>query len=149
MLGRLHQNDINALLSSQAVGRIGCCHKGKPYIFPVHYAFDGTHIFCQTNDGTKLDIIAHNPKVCFEVDTMIDVFNWKSVVVTGRCEVLEGSKGDNAREFLYKRVMPLLTPSLVHLHEHENSSEIDDSTRIREYILCITIDETSGRYQRL
>lgn len=149
MLGHLKNHEIDMLLASQAVGRIACSANGKPYIFPVTYAFDGEHIFCQTNNGTKLDLLRLHPEVCFEVDTMIDVFNWKSVVVRGHCEELTGTKEERARDFLNRRILPLLTPSMVHPNQHAERIDLDDTTRIKEHIICITIDESSGRYQQL
>ncbi|MGV0581935.1 hypothetical protein ABQE57_24815 [Mycolicibacterium elephantis] len=35
MLGTLAPDEIEELLSTEAVGRIGCIHEGRPYVVPV------------------------------------------------------------------------------------------------------------------
>ena len=88
MLGELSKDQIESILSSQALGRLACCVNNQPYIVPVTYAYDGKYIYGQSNEGKKLEMMRQNPKVCFEVDMMVNITNWKSVIVNGHLEEL-------------------------------------------------------------
>lgn len=92
MTGELNETQINNLLSSQVVGRLGCSKGKQPYVVPVTFAYDGVYIYGQTTEGTKLEILRKNPKVCFEVDTMTDMKNWQSVIIQGIFEELKAKK---------------------------------------------------------
>ncbi|PWT99892.1 MAG: pyridoxamine 5'-phosphate oxidase [Bacteroidetes bacterium] len=148
MVGSLSEAQIDNLLISQNVGRIACCSKGKPYIVPITYSFDGEHIYGQTREGMKLDILRENPVVCFEVDTMTDMFNWQSVVIWGKFEELEGGIAIRARDYLFERVMTLMTSIHVHPHEHEAAESPDDSNRVKPVMYRIKIEEKTGRFEK-
>ncbi len=148
MLGELNEQQINNLLLSQAVGRIGCTNGRQPYIVPVTYAFDGKDIYGQTRMGTKLDMMRKNPNVCFQVDTMLNMVNWQSVLIFGIFEELKGKAAINARTYLYDRVLPLMTSSTIHAHEHEVLSKVDDSNQVKPVMYRIKIKEKTGRYEK-
>ena len=148
MLGTLTEHEIDNLLVSQSVGRIGCTDGKKPYIIPVTYSYNGKNIIGQTREGMKLDIIRKNPNVCFEVDAMASMNNWKSVVVSGTFRELGGEEAEKAREYLFGCVLTLMTNSAVHKHEHEEVSEVDDSNRIKPVMYQIEITEKTGRFER-
>jgi len=148
MLGILTENEMNNLLLSQAVGRIGCTDGKLPYIVPVTYVYDGKNIIGQTLEGLKLDIIRKNPNVCFEVDIMVSMNNWKSVVVSGIFKELAGEEADKARKYLFKSVLTLMTSSTIHQHQHEVTGTVDDSNRIKPVMYKIEINEKTGRFEK-
>ena len=53
MTGELNEQQINNLLTSQAIGRIACCDGKHPYIVPVTYSYDGHYIYGQSTEGQK------------------------------------------------------------------------------------------------
>jgi len=148
MLGQLNDLQINNLLASQVVGRLACTDSVQPYLVPVTYAFDGTCIYGQTNEGMKLSLLRKNPNVCFEVDVMMDMANWQSVVVRGRFEELKNEAADKARLVLYNRVFPLMTSATIHGEQHEVEHELEDATRIKPVLYRIVIDEKTGRFEK-
>ena len=148
MLGELNEAQINNLLLSQAVGRIGCTDGKQPYIVPVTYVFDGKDIYGQTRMGTKLDLMRKNTNVCFQVDTMLNMANWQSVVVFGTFQELKGKAAVKARAYLYDRVLPLMTSSTIHAHEHEVLSKIDDSNHVKPVMYRIKIKTKTGRFEK-
>lgn len=148
MLGTLTEIQMNNLLTMQAVGRIGYSDGKKSYITPVTYAFDGIYIYGQTNEGLKLDVMRSNPFVCFEVDSMINMANWESVIVWGYFEELDDKEAINAREYLYNSILDLLTSSTVHLHEHGSTHDTKDTNRIKRVMYRIRITEKTGRYEK-
>ncbi|MEP7321125.1 MAG: pyridoxamine 5'-phosphate oxidase family protein [Saprospiraceae bacterium] len=147
MLGELNEIQIKNILSSQVIGRLGCTDGLLPYIVPVTYSYDGESIYGQTVEGTKLNLLRKNPNVCFEVDIIMDMRNWKSVLITGSFEELKGNDADAAREILFNKVYTLSTSSTIHLHEHGNASSLDDSKRVKPIMYRIKIIQMSGRFE--
>jgi hypothetical protein len=68
----MSQDDANAFLAAQPEGRLATCdHAGQPYITPVNHLFhEGKLYFHSKLTGRKLDNIAQNSRVCFEVSTV-------------------------------------------------------------------------------
>ena len=148
MLGELNTDQINSILFSQVVGRLACTGNNQPYIVPVTYIYDGKNIYGQTNEGMKLEILRKNPKVCFEVDRMTDMRNWKSVIVFGEFEELDITDAEDARKRLFNRVYPLMTSSTIHPFGHEVTGNVDDSTRVKHVMYRINIQKTTGRFEK-
>jgi uncharacterized protein len=148
MTGELNKEQINNILSSQAIGRLACTDGMQPYIIPVTYAFDGNYIYGQTNTGLKLKMLRKNPNVCFEVEIMTDMQNWQCIIVYGHFEELKNKEAENAREILFGRVYTLQTSSTVHAHEHGVSAKIDDSKRVKMTLYRIKIIKVTGRYEK-
>lgn len=141
----LNKDQIDSLLLGQVMGRLACTDGKLPYIFPVNYCYDGKYIYGQTNNGSKLQIMRKHPNVCFEVDSVLDMNHWQSIIVTGTFEELDDEEIIHAREVLFNRVFQLMTNSRVHNHEHAVTSEPDDSNRIKDVIYRINIKEINGR----
>lgn len=148
MLGELSDTQIQNILSSQAVGRLACSDGNQPYIVPVTYKYDGNYIYGQTNEGTKLQILRKNPNVCFEVDRMMDMRNWQSVIVYGKFEELEDEAAKEAREILFESVFSLTTSSTIHAHEHEVTEQLDDRNRVKFVMYRIKIETVTGRFEK-
>ncbi len=108
MLGILTDEQIDSLLKSELVGRLGCCVNNQPYIVPVAYAYDGDYIYGHTREGKKIDILRKNPLTCFQVDSFDDMANWRSTVINGEFEELKGNskEHENALRLLTSRLMP-------------------------------------------
>ena len=111
MIGKLSEQQINNLLTSQAVGRLACTDGKLPYIVPVTYVFDGTYIYGQTREGMKLDMLRKNPEVCFQVDVMTDMHHWQSVQVRGVFEELQGAEAEEKQNYLLNHMLPIMTGS--------------------------------------
>lgn len=62
--------ELETLLQGAQVCRLGLSENNNPYIVPMNFGYKDNCLFfhCAT-EGKKLDIIQHNPKVCFEIDT--------------------------------------------------------------------------------
>ncbi|GAC1312589.1 MAG: hypothetical protein NVSMB24_34380 [Mucilaginibacter sp.] len=86
MLGKLTNNQVEDLLKNQPFGRIGMHANGVTYVVPVNYYYDGTAIYAHSGNGMKIDMMRRNPEVCFEVDMVQNIFNWKCVIAWGKFE---------------------------------------------------------------
>src|SRR6186997_1042159 len=110
MLGELNRSQIDEILGSQAVGRIGCHSAGRTYVVPVTYVYDGaSHVYFHSKEGLKIRMMRANPSVCFEVDVVFDLANWQSVIGWGRFEELTGEAATNGLELVMKRLLPFIT----------------------------------------
>ena len=149
MLGSLSPPEIEELLGTELVARLGCHAEGRTYVVPVTYAYDGDGLLIQSVDGLKVRMMRQNPLVCVEVDRIENLANWRSVIAWGRFGELFGSNAMAALTQLRARLQPLTvsetTPAAVTLTEGE--------TRVRKgnghvSIYRIHLFEKTGRFER-
>jgi nitroimidazol reductase NimA-like FMN-containing flavoprotein (pyridoxamine 5'-phosphate oxidase superfamily) len=123
MLGSLSAVEIEELLRTEVVARLGCHAEGRTYVVPVTYAYDGDALLVQSADGLKVRMMRQNPLVCVEVDHIDNLANWRSVIAWGGFEELFGSDATVALARLRERLQPLLisetTPAGETLFERE------------------------------
>lgn len=70
MIGTLTKDQIEVVLRSGLIGRIGCQSDSKVFVVPVTYVFDEKYIYAHSREGQKIQIMRKNPDVCFEVDSI-------------------------------------------------------------------------------
>lgn len=148
MLGELNDMQIRNLLSSQVVGRLACTDGKQPYIVPVTYTYDGDYIYGQTNEGSKLKILRKNPNVCFEVDIMMDMRNWQSVIVYGKFKELKEDESDKARTILYNKVYTLSTSRTLHKFGQPENKNMENNSGIKQVMYRIEILKSTGRFEK-
>jgi len=89
MFGNLNTHEIGEVLRHQVLGRIGCHSGDITYIVPISYTYDGEYIYAHTQEGLKLEIMRKNPQVCFEVELLENMANWKTVIAWGEFEEIK------------------------------------------------------------
>jgi len=109
MIGFLNGQQIDFLLRSELVGRLGCHAQGTTYIVPVFYHYDGESIYGYTKEGLKTRIARESSSVCFQVDRIENLANWQSVIIQGEFQVLKGSEIEPVIQLLTNRMMPFKT----------------------------------------
>ena len=149
MLGELTSTEIEEILQSNVIGRIGCSSKQKVYVVPTTYIYDGESIIGHTTEGMKINLLRENPECCFEVDVMKDLANWRSVIAWGTFEELTGEESDKAIEKLINTIAPMM-PS--ETSQPQRMGPIP-STRLSTFgknpiIYRIRLKEKSGRYEQ-
>lgn len=91
---------------------LACSRASEPYVVPVHYVFDGQHIFIYTSEGKKSEILDSNPRVCLQAEDVIDNEHWVSVMAFGDVErVTDKSARSNALDLILE-ANPTLTPAV-------------------------------------
>ncbi len=150
-MGELNEIEINNILCSQVVGRLGCADGKSPYIIPLTYTFDGNFIYGQLLTGKKLDIMRKNPTICFQVDIILDIYNWQSVIIYGQFEEQLGEESSTARDILFSRVIPLMTSATVHPHGNGQTTvdTVIEDNRVKPVMFKIRIKEKTGRFQKV
>ena len=149
MLGELTKDEIEDLLISNVIGRIGCCTSQKMYVVPVTYAYDGKFIIGHTVEGMKITLLRQNPECCFEVDTMNNLADWRSVIAWGTFEELAGEEASKASDQLVKKLASLRPSETSHPQRMGPSSSVRTTTQGKNPIIYrILLKEKSGRYER-
>jgi nitroimidazol reductase NimA-like FMN-containing flavoprotein (pyridoxamine 5'-phosphate oxidase superfamily) len=145
----LTASQIDEVLRSEAVGRIGCHADGRTYVVPVLYAYDGTSVYGHTNDGMKLRMLRSNPSVCFEVDRVERLTDWRSVVAWGRFEELDGAEADFAEQLLIDRLRPLLPGAIAQpTRPGQAGGRPAGTVERRAVVYRIVLSERTGRAAR-
>ena len=109
MLGELSKEQSLHVLQSEVIGRIGCYDADDGvYVVPITYVFDGKFIYAHSKEGLKIHLMRKNPKVCFQVDCIENMAQWRSIIVTGEYEEIESGDYDIAIKILKDRLAPLM-----------------------------------------
>ena len=103
---------MHALLQRESFGHLGCARGGRPYVVPMHYAYDGKDLFFFTTEGMKTQFINENPQVCLQVEEVTDSTHWRSVMLNGKAEqITRNEEMEKAMKLLTER-NPSLTPAI-------------------------------------
>ncbi|MGH9107067.1 MAG: isoaspartyl peptidase/L-asparaginase, partial [Acidimicrobiales bacterium] len=102
----MSREEADAFLREQVVGRVGCHFDGATYVVPVIYAWDGECAYVYSVEGQKVAMMRRNPAVCFEVDQYLPAGGWRSVIIQGTYEELEGDGAARALGLLSERFTP-------------------------------------------
>ena len=149
------QTDMEQILRNAEVGRIGLSDGATPYIVPLNFAYLSGKIgfHCDWN-GKKLDLIACNPRCCFEVDEYMGEvsyhydalchLDYDSVIATGTARIEKDE--EKVLQFfhtLHRKYKEIYRKPV------EEGGKIFDRKRIGE-ACCVVIDieELTGRRER-
>lgn len=147
MLGKLNETQIEALLTSQVTGRLGCVADDRQYIVPVNYYYKNGTIYSHSAAGTKIDMMRKNPNVCFQVDEISSIFRWRSAILWGVFEeITETEKKHQVMQGITHRLMPLVTSPTGHPSHGITPTEAD-LQNLQIIVYKITITEQSGKFE--
>lgn len=147
MFGELEQEQIDQLLRNEAFGRLGCHAKGRTYVVPISYVYDGESIYGYSIDGMKLQFMQRNPEVCFQVDHIQNQSNWQSVIVWGTFEVLEGDVAVQAAQLLMQRGLALIASGQSFHRVGAMEKQRFDTPHQHITVYRIHITEKTGRFE--
>ncbi len=146
MIGELTADEIERLLESELIGRIGCHADGRTYVVPVTYAYSGGAVYCHSGDGLKLGLMRKNPDVCFEVEHIDDLAVWKSVIARGRFEELTGRASDEGMRVFVNRMAPFMVSETAR-PTHGVGPEAHREGEKHAVVYRIVLGEKSGRFE--
>ena len=134
------QDDMEALVRRVGFGHLGSAdERGRPYVVPMHYAYDGECVYLFTTEGAKTENIGHNPEVCLQVEEIRDPSHWRSVMVFGRAERLSRAEDTERAMQLITGSNPTLTPAI-------NRTQIDSWGRAANVaVYRIKVEAMDGR----
>ena len=110
MINKLNSEEIEKLLQSARVGRLGCIANGEPYVVPVNYDFRDGAIYSHSLLGLKIAALRENPRACMQVDKIESDLRWQSVLAFGNYEELtdDAERQETLRYLMVK--YPVMTP---------------------------------------
>ncbi|MGE4548076.1 MAG: pyridoxamine 5'-phosphate oxidase family protein [Intestinibacillus sp.] len=149
---QMTEENIYRLLEQAPVARLATVDAdGMPYVVPVHYVYTGGKIYIHGKlSGRKMDNLAHDPRVCLEVDEMDGLVlaeqpnpcrtntAYRSVIVRGEAAVPEqmGEKLSALRAIADK-----YTPQL-------RDIPIPPAAAAKTAVIEITICDITGKYYK-
>jgi nitroimidazol reductase NimA-like FMN-containing flavoprotein (pyridoxamine 5'-phosphate oxidase superfamily) len=143
MLGALAAEQIDRVLHSATVGRIGVHSEGRIYVVPITYVYDGDAVYGHSALGLKIKMMRTSPDVCFEVDEIDDLSNWQSVIAQGRYEELVGDLAPAAMNLLRSRLTPLTASETV-----GPAGNPAGGTGLAGIAFRIRLGERTGRFEK-
>lgn len=148
MIGELTSEQIDQVMLRQIMGRIGCVDNGKLYIVPITFAFDGNYIYAHSREGKKIKMMRNSPAVCFEVDEVDNMANWRCVILWGRYEELKSERErQRAVKMLMDRIAPLQAGETSHEKAYSHAPEIVEKKK-RAIVFRIEVQEKTGRFEK-
>ena len=149
MIGNLTTKEIEDVLHKNVIGRIGCQGDDKVYIVPMLYVYDGKYLYGHSREGQKVRMMRKNPNICFEIDEMKDLGNWRSVVIHGQFEEILGRKNTQEVMRLIERkmepqleeTMRVSAEGMVDFHQRQQSG-------INTVFFRIKVKEKTGKFER-
>lgn len=148
MFGTLNTEEIETLLHKQLLGRIGCHIDNTTYIVPISYAYDGEFVYALTREGLKINIMRQNRQVCFEVEDIPDLGNWKTVICWGEYEELPNrAERHQALLLLHDRQLPHVTSATTKLSPTWPFRP-DNIDTIKGIVFRIRLGKKTGKYEK-
>jgi nitroimidazol reductase NimA-like FMN-containing flavoprotein (pyridoxamine 5'-phosphate oxidase superfamily) len=148
MLGKLSEKQIEDLLKQQVTGRIACHAGGVTYIVPVNYVYDGKRVYGHSSAGKKIEMMRQNPEVCFEIDEIKSIFNWKSVIAWGTFEeITDIGERERVMQGLIHRIMPFANNPDDHPSHGITEKDSDIGDKVELIVYKIKLTEKTGRFE--
>ncbi|MFD2872936.1 pyridoxamine 5'-phosphate oxidase family protein [Mucilaginibacter ximonensis] len=149
MLGKLSEMEIDRLLKEQVVGRIACQSNGEIYLVPINYVYRDGYVYGHSAEGKKIRMMRENPHVCFEVDEINSIFQWKSVIANGKYEeITDFDEKQQAMQGIIHRIMPLVTSAEGHPSHGITEKDSDVGTLVELVVYRIKLEEITGRFEQ-
>lgn len=102
MIEAMKEEECEALLGNNFIGRIAYIAFGVPYVVPMTYYYRKEaekSLLLYSLEGHKIDAMRKNRQVCFQVDEIDSIARWRSVQAQGEFEEVAQT---DAKELLHE-----------------------------------------------
>ncbi|MFX1566027.1 MAG: pyridoxamine 5'-phosphate oxidase family protein [Promethearchaeota archaeon] len=142
--GTMTKAEIDQFLMCARFGRLGLLIDNEPYVIPVGYVYhQGKIAIHSCTKGKKIEALAANPRVCFEVDeSLSDASMYKSVVIQGTSKIL--TKEQEMIPYLQLHIDKYRVPEGFESYMKKPGRNRDEELKSVRIIL-ISPDEISGK----
>ncbi|MGC3943038.1 MAG: pyridoxamine 5'-phosphate oxidase family protein [Chryseolinea sp.] len=149
MLGSLTPEQCRHLLTTQHIGRVGFSFKNKPAIIPTTYVFDGKAIYCRSYEGSKIRVMRRNSSVCFQIDHIVSLRSWYSVLAWGKYDELTTAAEQKYMEKLFSEQLTAyaLGETVSPNRDFDERPRIVEK-RIKPVTWRIKVEDLTGRYEK-
>jgi nitroimidazol reductase NimA-like FMN-containing flavoprotein (pyridoxamine 5'-phosphate oxidase superfamily) len=143
LITELTVDECRAILKGTNLGRLSCVRYSQPYTVPIYFDFADDYLYSFATLGKKIQWMRTNPRVCVEVDDILDQFNWTTVIVEGRYEELTS---EPAHEAARKRAYALFRNRPDWWYPAGGKTEKNRSTPERTPVIYrVVVESVSGR----
>ena len=147
MLGTLTDEQIDHVLQSQIIGRIGSYDGKRVYIVPVAYVYHNGSIYVHSKEGMKVEMMRKNSNVCFQVDEIDNLTNWRSVILWGKYEELDREEAQGMN-ILANRFTPLTISETVAPAMDKSRAPFVVEKAVKPVVYRIKVTKKTGRYEK-
>jgi uncharacterized protein len=150
MLGELNHTEIEALLHSQHLGKLGVTDGNMVYIVPVNYVYDGTYVIGHSTEGMKIRMMRQKPDVCFLVENILEMNQWETAIVWGRFEeITDEEEKQKAMELLWTKMLKLkVGATAIPPHASAERPRERQAGYTSVVIWRIALNKKTGRFER-
>lgn len=150
MLGTLTELEIEEVLQHATIGRVGCADGNQVYIVPVNYVYDGKYVIAHSTEGMKITMMRNRPEVCFQVDEMVDITNWRSVILWGTFEEVEDEiEKQHSMDKLWDKMLKLkVSETALPPHAFQERPRPRQAGYVKVVIWRIDVNKKTGRFER-
>jgi len=147
MMGELTTAEIDLVLRAEVLGRIGCIVDGWPHVVPINYAYENRTVYGNSSEGVKLRAMRNDPRVCFEVEQIRGMANWRTVIIRGRFEELVHDERERAIDIISMRLARIETSASARLIQQDDVYRTEGFHR--PVLFAIRVQELYGRFELL
>jgi uncharacterized protein len=149
MIGKLNDEQIDELLYSCSIGRIGCNDGYNTYIYPLNYVYAGKYLLCHSQIGSKIQVMRQNKRVCLQVDEIKHGTNWKSVMVLGDFREIEEERERYSamKALLERKLHTKISEEYLLQDTKQLHDSLQQSFNSRPVFFRIVIEEKTGRFE--
>ncbi|HEX6279923.1 MAG TPA: pyridoxamine 5'-phosphate oxidase family protein [Pyrinomonadaceae bacterium] len=104
--------EIERVVDRVNYAHLACSMDDQPYVIPIHYSYQKPDFLFYTTKGKKSDFIDANPKVCLQIEEVVDNSDWKSVIVFGEASRIEDRQAREKAVEAIRVTNPTLTPAI-------------------------------------
>ena len=92
MITNIKSQECLEILKTNCIGHLAYIYKNTPFVIPITYYYDKNSITVigYTGEGHKTKALRLNNAVALEVAEIQSIDNWKSILIQGSFEELEG-----------------------------------------------------------
>jgi uncharacterized protein len=151
MIRDLPEEEMDTVLRDEWYGHLACQQRdGYPYVLPFAFVYRHHCLYTYSFEGTKIDLMRRNPKVCFQTETLIGSDEWKSVIVWGKFEELSGGERDEAHSIVFDALWKDASQGIARLLPFRDSPEaMEKAMKDDEVVLFrIRIERMAGRHEK-
>lgn len=146
MIKTLTEEEIWNLVDASDHAHLGCHAGGKTYVLPISFAREGNRLYGVTSAGLKIEMMRQNPEVCVQMEEIRDLANWKSAILWGAYEELEGADRARASGLLVDKYGPtFMDPSIGAPRGRDVTPPRLDAQPVPLIAYAINVREVTGR----
>lgn len=147
MSEKIIKEEYLKILNDNYIARLAYIANSTPYIVPITYYFNEKEniIISYSNEGHKINAMRLNPSVSIQIDEIESLEKWKTLLLIGEFEELNGSEAKMYLHSFSKNVKKILAEKETKNPEVINSFSSKLSSGTIPIIYRIKIQEVFGR----